>query len=804
MTPKINELTPEQLRRNYDPAKFEFKSTAELDKLDFVIGQDRAVSAVSFGIDIESEGYHIFALGAAGTGKTSIIETFLRRKTKDQPVPDDWAYVNNFEDPDRPKALRLPPGEGCELEKDLNLLIEELESDVPQTFETEEYEKDRERIQQTFQEERQKLFSNLEANVQGKGFALLQTPQGVVVVPVEEGEILSQEELSKLDQEKKEQIFKDREDLQGELKSVVKEIHKMQKDVKEKLRELDRQTIGFAVSHLIDDLINKYEGLDQVVDFLNAIMEDILENVQEFKKSGDDTSDGPASIFQAVQSKQNQFDKYRVNLIVDNCDLSGAPVILEGNPTYHNLIGSIEHQAQFGALITNFRMIKPGALHKANGGYLMLEIKDLLTKPFVWDALKRALSRKEVRIERMMEGYQAIVTRGLEPEPIPLDIKVVLIGDPMVYYLLFELDDDFRELFKVKADFGDRMDWTEDAPNQYARFIGSICEDQDLRHFSPSGVARIIEESSRIATDQSKLATRFGDIVDLLQESSYWAEQNGNNLVSGKDVQEAIDARIYRSNRLEELIHDQIEEQTLLIDTDGEAVGQVNGISVLPFGDYAFGKPSRITARTHVGKSGIVNIERETDLGGNIHNKGVLILAGYLGGKYAQDFPLTLSASITFEQLYSGVEGDSASSAELYALMSSISGYPLRQDLAVTGSVNQFGQVQAIGGVNWKIEGFYEVCRRNGLTGHQGVLIPQSNVKNLMLRQEVVDAVAEGKFHIYPVITIDEGISLLTGRDAGELTPEGEYPADTVNWAIKNNLRKLAEKVSNFSLDEKE
>ena len=800
MSTKPERLAPDRLRRHYDPAKFEFKSTAELEKLDFVIGQDRAVRAVTFGIDIESEGYHIFALGSAGTGKTSIIKEFLRRKTKDQPVPDDWVYVNNFENPDKPKYLRLPPGEGCELEKDINLLIEELESEVPQIFETEEYENDREKIQLTFQEKRKELFSQLEKKVQEKGFALLQTPQGVVVVPTKNDEVLSQEELSKLGQEERDQIIQDREGLQEELKDTVKKVQKIQKDAKEELRQLDRQSIGFAVSHSIDELIKKFEHIDPVVDFLNAIMADILENVQDIKKSMEEPADGPQNIFQAMRTKQTQFDKYRVNLIVDNCDLEGAPVILEGNPTYHNLIGSIEHQAQFGALVTNFRMIKPGALHEANGGYLMLEVKDLLTKPFVWEALKRALSNKTIRIERIMEGYQAIATRGLEPEPIPLDIKVVLIGDPSMYYLLYEIDDDFRELFKVKADFGNQMDWTDEAVNQYARFIGSICQDRNLKHFDPTGVARIIEESSRIVMDQSKLATQFGDIVDLLQESSYWAGENGNDLVSDADVQRAIDERIYRSNRLEERIHEQIVEKTLLIDTDGEAVGQVNGISVLPFGDYAFGKPSRITARTFVGKSGIVNIERETDLGGKIHNKGVLILSGYLGGKFAQDFPLTLSASLTFEQMYSGVEGDSASSAELYALMSSISGLPLRQDLAVTGSVNQYGQVQAIGGVNWKIE----VCQRRGLTGSQGVLIPESNVKNLMLRQEVVDAVEEGNFHIYPITTIDEGISLLTGHDAGELQTNGEYPMDTVNWEVKNKLRQLAEKVNNFSADDKE
>ncbi|NIW50100.1 MAG: AAA family ATPase [candidate division Zixibacteria bacterium] len=802
MTTHIKALAPEKLHRDCNPAEFSFNSTAELEKLDIVIGQDRAVQAVSFGIDIRSDGYHIFALGAAGTGKTSIIEKFLRRKTVNEPVPDDWVYVNNFEDSDKPRALNLPPGKGCELVEDMDLLIEDLETEVPRVFETEEYELDQERLQNKFQENRQKLFRKLEERVQEKGFALLQTQQGIVIAPTKDGDVISPDKIAELSQEEQSQIENDSTTLQEELKETVKKVQTLQKNIKEELRKLDRQTVGFAVSHLIDDLTRKYDGMEQVLEFLRSVREDILDNVQEFKKQVEEESSESQNIFLAMQAKQDQFEKYRVNLIVDHCDSDGAPVVLEENPTYHNLIGSVEHKAQFGALITNFRMIKPGALHQANGGYLMLEIKDLVNKPFVWDALKRALSKKTVRIERMMEGYQAIATKGLEPEPIPLNVKVILIGDPMVYYLLYQSDQDFRELFKVKADFGDEMDWTDGSVDLYARFIGTICEEENLKHFSPTGVARVIEESSRMVTDQSKLATRFGDVVDLLQQASYWASKNEKELVTEEDVQQAIDAHNYRSNRLEERIQEQINEETILIDTEGEVIGQVNGISVLPFGDYAFGRPSRITARTHVGKSGVVNIERETDLGGKIHNKGVLILDGYLGGHYAQDFPLTLSASITFEQMYSEVDGDSASSAELYALLSSLADTPLRQDLAVTGSVNQHGQVQAIGGVNHKIEGFFDVCKHNGLTGSQGVMIPESNVKNLMLRKDVIDAVAEQKFHVYAISTIDEGISLLTGKEVGEKQEDGTYPEGTINWAVERKLRSLAEKLKGPSSEE--
>jgi len=804
MMAKIKSLSPEELHRDCDPSQFNFKSTAELEKLDLVIGQDRAVKAVSFGIDIKSAGYHIFALGPTGTGKTSIIKKFLQGKTRNEPIPDDWAYVNNFEDSDKPHALRMPPGKGCELVKDIDLLIQDLETEVPQAFETEEYEADTEKIQQSFQEDRQNLFSQIESKVQEKGFGLLQTPQGIVVVPTKDGEAIGPEKIAEMEQKQQDELLKNRELLQEELRETVKKVHKLQKDLKKELRDLDRRTVGFAVSHLIDDLTKKYSDLEQVVKFINSVREDILDNVQEFKQPPEEETSDRLSFLGTMQAKQNQFDKYRVNLIVDHCNAEGAPVVLEENPTYNNLIGSVEHKAQFGALITNFHMIKPGALHKANGGYLMLEVKDLINKPFVWDALKRALSKKSIRIERLMESYQMIATKGLEPEPIPLEVKVVLIGDPMTYYLLYQHDEDFRELFKVKADFDTQMDWTDESVNLYARFIGTMCEEENLKHFSPSGVARVIEESSRMITDQSKLATRFGYVVDLLQEASYWAAKNGNEFVDAEDVQQALDAQIYRSNRLEERIQDQIEEHVILIDTDGAVIGQINGISVLPFGDYEFGRPSRITAQTHVGRSGVVNIERAIELGGKIHNKGVLILDGYLGGKYAQDYPLTLSASITFEQLYSEVDGDSASSAELYALLSSLSEFPLRQDLAVTGSVNQRGQVQAIGGVNRKIEGFFEVCKRRGLTGSQGVVIPKSNIKNLMLRQEVVDAVKDSQFHIYPISTIDEGISLLTGKEAGDLQEDGTYPKDTVNWAVEKKLRELGEKINSSPPEKKQ
>jgi lon-related putative ATP-dependent protease len=809
MKKDTNALTLEDLRRRCDPSCFDFESTADLDSLEDVIGQERAVKAVTFGINIESPGYHMYALGPPGTGKSTTIHKFLERKSADQPVPDDWLYVNNFEDQDKPKALRLPAGMGCKFEEDMDSLVADLETEIPNAFESEDYEKEQEKIERKFQERRQKHFEELEKKAREQGFRLLQTPRGIILAPVIDGEVVSSnEQFNQLDPEQRDEIESRQAELQDEMRDTLREIQDLQQEAKEEIRELDQQVVGYAVEHLIDKLKEKYAEYQNVVEFLEAVREDILKNVDAFKQAQQmEQAQQMLPFMQAQQRGQPNFDKYRANLIVDNCETEGAPLILESNPTHANLLGRVEHQARMGALVTNFQMIKAGALHRANGGYLMVEAREILTKPLAWEGLKRALKDNEIKIESLYQALGAISTRTLEPEPIPLDIKVVVTGNPMIYYLLYNLDEDFRELFKVKADFGLQMDWTDEALQQYAQFIGTIVNEEDLTHFSPSGTAKVIEQSARLIGDKEKLATKFGDIVDLIREASYWANQNGNDLVQGEDVKKAIDEQIYRANRLEERIQELIEDEVILIDTEGGVAGQVNGISILPLGDYSFGKPSRITARTHVGKSGVVNIDRETELGGRIHNKGVMILSGYLGGKFAQDYPLAFSASITFEQLYEEVEGDSASSAELYALLSSLSGYPLRQELAVTGSVNQRGQVQAIGGVNHKIEGFFDVCKIKGLTGEQGVIIPRANVKHLMLREDVVEAVEEGQFHIYAVSTIREGIEILTDVPVGERQEDGSYPEETVFHAVQGRLKELAEKVQSFSKsdqDEKE
>ena len=801
MASQAIKLTADQLRHTVDPGQFDFQSTEELPPYEGIIGQERALKAISFGINIKSQGYHMYALGPVGTGKKTIIRKYLESDAKTKPVPDDWVYVNNFNDSDIPKALRLPAGKGREFRDDMDRLVEELKTEVPKAFETSEYQKERQDSKQEFNQRTQKFFEELEEKVKKAGFRLLQGADGIGIVAVVEGEALTAEKMEKLDEATLEKIRKRQKQLEEEIHKTMREAQKLQKEAKRKMMEIDRKAVSFAIDHFLDDLKVKYGKVAGVVAFLDEVRISLLKHVNSFKqlKKLAEASAEQQQFMAMLQEQQVTFDEYRVNLIVDNSSTKGAPLVYEKNPTATNLIGRVEYVGRFGALITNFRMIKNGALHKANGGYLMLDAFELLTKPLAWETLKRALKNGEVVIESLEKSLGLLTTRTLEPEPIPLDVKVIIVGDPMLYYLLYSLDQDFPELFKVKADFDFRTPWTEESGKLYAHFIGNICREEDLKHFSPAGVSRVIEHSARLAEHQKKLITVFGDVVDIIRQASFWAEKKGVKLVSDTEVTKAIDEKVFRSNRIEKILQEMIEEETILIDTKDMVVGQLNGISVLQLGDYSFGKPSRITARTFVGSKGILNIDRETELGGPIHNKGSLILAGYLGGKYAEDIPLAFSASITFEQLYEGVEGDSASSSELYALLSSLSGFPLRQDLAVTGSVNQRGEVQAIGGANEKIEGFFDVCKARGLTGTQGLIIPASNVKHLMLHDEVVEAVRNGKFHIYSVATIDEGIALLTGKEAGEKMEDGMYPEGTVNWAVQQKIWELAAKVRAFS-----
>jgi len=806
MSDQATKLSVEQLRHQFDPAQFDFKNTEELPVYEGVIGQERALRAISFGINIKSQGYHMYALGPVGTGKKTIIRKYLKTHAETKPVPDDWLYVNNFSDSDTPKALRLPAGKGWEFRDDMDLLVEELQTEVPKTFESDDYQKERRESKQFLNQRSKELFEKLEKKVKKAGFRLLQEPETIGIVGVIDGEPLTAEKMEELDDDTLQEIEKRQKELKEEIQKTMQQVQELQKEAKQKMLEIDRKAVAFAIDHFLDELKDKYGESENAVAFLAEVRAFLLKHVNSFKqlKKMAEASPEQQQFITMLQEEQVTFDEYRANLFVDNSTTKGAPVVHEKNPTAVNLLGRVEYVGRFGALVTNFRMIKSGALHKANGGYLVLDAFELLTKPLAWETLKRALKNEEVVIESLEKTLGFMTTRTLEPEPIPLDVKVIIVGDPYLYYLLYSLDQDFPELFKVKADFDFRTPWTDESGKLYAHFIGNICREEGLKHFSPTGVSRVIEYSARLAAHQKKLITVFGDVVDIIRQASFWAEHDGKKLVSEAEVRKAIDEKIYRVNRLEKIIHEMIEEETILIDTKDMVVGQVNGISILPLGDYSFGKPSRITARTFVGSKGILNIDREAELGGPIHNKGSLILAGYLGGRYAEDIPLAFSASITFEQLYEGVEGDSAASSELYALLSSISGLPIRQDLAVTGSVNQRGEVQAIGGANEKIEGFFEVCKAKELTGTQGVIIPASNVKHLMLRDEVVEAVREGKFHIFAVSTIDQGIALLTGKDAGEKQEDGLYPEGTVNWAVQQKIWELAGKVRAFNSSEAE
>ncbi len=799
----IEPLPPQQLRQTCDPSQFDFETTAELKDLSEIIGQERAVEAIQFGIGIQREGYNLFALGPSGTGKRTTIRQFLDQKAAAEPIPSDWCYVNNFEQPHKPRALRLPPGQGVVLRKDMEQLVEELRTAIPAAFESEDYRTRRQEIEEEFKERQEKAFSDIQKQAQERSIALIRTPVGLAFAPLREDEVISPDEFQKLPAEKRKQVEADISKLQEQLQAIIYQVRQWEREARDKVKELDRQVAMSVVGHPIDELREKYAQLPDVVDYLGAVQQDVIENVDEFRKSEETPQVMGIPLPRSLVGPP-LFRRYQVNVLVDHSESKGAPVVYEDHPTYNNLIGRIEHIAHMGALVTDFNLIKPGALHRANGGYLILDARQLLLQPYAWDGLKRALRSREVRIESLSQVLSLVSTVSLEPEPIPLDVKVVLIGERLLYYLLYQLDPDFGELFKVEADFNEEIPRTPENNLLYARLIGTIARKEGLRPFDRGAVARVIEHSARMADDAEKLSIHLLSTADLLREADYWAGVAGNGVVTADDVQRAIDAQIHRADRLRELVQEEIKRGTILIDTTGERVGQVNGLSVIQLGNFAFGRPNRITARVRLGKGEVVDIEREVELGGPIHSKGVLILSGFLGARYAAERPLSLSASLVFEQSYSGVEGDSASLAELCALLSSLAEVPIRQSLAVTGSVNQHGEVQAIGGVNEKIEGFFDVCKTRGLTGEQGVIIPATNVQHLMLRQDVIEAVKAGQFHIYPVQTVDQGIELLTGIPAGERDEEGNFPEGSINQLVEARLIELAEKQRAFAAPRKE
>ncbi|MDX9859515.1 MAG: ATP-binding protein [Rhodospirillales bacterium] len=805
-------LPPEALYTACDPKDFPFATTAEIDPVEDVIGQDRAVEAVRFAIGMKHHGFNLFAMGPEGTGKSSLIRRFLELRAASEAVPDDWAYVNNVDDPHRPRALRLPPGRAAPLAADMDRLVEELRAAIPAAFESDAYRARRAVIDQRLKQRHEEAFGGLHEKAQSQGIALVRTQAGLVLAPVRDGEVLEPQEFQKLPADEQERRTRAMAELQEELEARLADIPKWEKTQRQEIRKLNREVTRQAVGHLLDEAKRPWVDLPQVLDYLEAVRRDVVENVRDFLSS----EQAPEAAGQGRSPSKIEADPYRryhVNVLVDNtCPasgdeiegrsangpacvdgrLAGAPVVYEDHPTLPNLIGRIEHLSEFGTLVTDFNLIKAGALHRANGGYLILDARKLLTQPFAWETLKRALRSRRLRIEMPGETLGLPSTVTLEPEPIPLDVKVVLLGEPQLYYVLTESDPEAGELFKVVADFDNRMDRSTGTALQYAKLIATLAQRENLKPLDRGAMARVVEHGARLAGDAEKLSTHMGSIVDLVREADFWAGEEGGAVVGAPHVQRAIDARIHRVDRVRERIQEEIRRGTLLIETDGERVGQINGLAVLQMHDFAFGRPSRISCRVRLGKGQVVDIEREVALGGPLHSKGVLILASYLGTRFAREVPLSLSASLVFEQSYSGVDGDSASSAELYAMLSALSGIPIRQGWAVTGSVDQHGRVQAIGGVNEKIEGFFDVCRARGLTGGQGALIPAANVKHLMLRRDVVEAAAARKFHIHAVETIDQGIEILTGVEAGRADARGAFPIGSVNRAVVQGLQRLA------------
>lgn len=789
----------ERLRRSCDPATMPFETTEQVEPLLGTVGQERAISAIEFGVEIVSSGFNIFVSGPSGSGRNATACTYVEQAARAQPVPDDWVYVHNFQDPYHPQAIRLPAGQGCELASRMDELVEAARREIPRAFESEDYERRRNDILTQLHQRQQALYSQIQESAKSQGFAIELTPAGILTVPLVDDHPLSTEEYEKLPQQTKEELERRGNELRERLEQALHEGRQQEKDATERLRELEREVALFAVGHLFDELRDRYRDYPDVQEYLRQLQDDIPEHLDDFRAGPQQPEGLPAALAELQgSSREEHLSRYKVNVFVDNSETKGAPMVQEYNPTYYNLMGRLEYQARFGAMTTDFRQIKAGALHRANGGYLVLDALAVLTSPFAWDALKKALQTRESRIENIGEQYSAIPATTLRPEPIPLNVKVVMVGNPFIYYLLYHLDEDFRKLFKVKADFGPDMDRSDQHVLRYAGFISRQVRERGLHHFDRTGVARMVEYGSRLVEDQEKLSTRLADVADMVVESSHWAGKSGHDLVTAEDVDQAIAHKEYRSNLIEERIQEFIEDGTIMIDTEGTKPAQVNGLSVVDLGDYSFGRPSRITARTSLGGEGVVNIEREIKLSGPIHSKGVLILSGYLSGKYAQSYPLALSATLTFEQVYDEVEGDSASSTELYVLLSALSGLPLQQGIAVTGSVNQIGQVQAVGGVTRKVEGFYEVCKSQGLTGEQGVILPEANVKNLMLKDEVVQAVRTGKFHLWAVRTIDEGIEILTGASAGEQQADGRYPKGTVHQLVDAKLREYAQRLKEF------
>lgn len=786
-------LTGDKLYTSTNPGKLGFSTTAELVDGKSILGQDRAVAAIEFAIGMTHRGYNLYALGPNGTGKNTIVQRFLRDRASREPSPDDWCYVHNFHAPDKPAAIRLPAGEGPVFRENMREFVDAIGTVLRAAFSAEEYKQQRHLIEEETRVVQAEAFDELRREAREKGIAFLQTPGGFAFAPLnEDGEVIAPDVYVKYSAEHQKQVEEEVQRLQERLQGILRQVPHWYADMQRHIRELDESVARMAIEPLHEELKARYKEMPVIVNYLEAVREDVIEHVTTFLGSSDE-SGGASEVVLGLSEAASPASqtRYRVNVIVENKQDEGAPVVILDQPRYGNLVGRVEHVSRMGALVTDFTLIKPGALHTANGGYLVLDARRLLSEPFAWEALKNALRREEIVIESPAQIYATISTVTLEPEPIPLDVKVAIVGERHLYYLLASLDPEFSELFRVAADFADEMDREVRSEQALAQLVAEVSREEGLRPFDAASVARVVEHGSRLSGDSRKLTTHMETVCDLLRQADYWAGQSQRDTVTATDVAKALEESRFRLARVPERIRESMIDRQILVATEGEATGQINALSVFQLGSEAFGRPSRITARVRLGDGQIIDIERQTEMGGPLHSKGVMILAGYLGGRYAAEMPLSLRATLVFEQSYGDVDGDSASCAELFALLSAIGEMPLRQDLAVTGSLNQHGDVQVIGGVNEKIEGFYDLCAARGLTGSQGVIIPVANVPNLMLRSDVVEAAEKGAFSIYAISHVDEGLSLLTGLPAGEPDEAGDYPDDTVAGRVTTRLRRF-------------
>ncbi len=787
---KKNELSYKELKKYCNPNSFKFETTDELDGVDSIYGQDRGIKSLEFGLSVDSKGYNIYIEGPSGVGKTMYTKKYVNKVAAKKKVPDDWCYIYNFTTPNEPIAVSLTAGKGKEFKNDMESFIEDIKKDIKLTFGNEDFEKQKVLLQNKFEQKKNDLLEKLNKESLKSGFQVKATNNGVYMMPVIDGKTIEEEEFEKLDDKTKKTFEENSSIVQDQIVAAINQIKIMEKENNQKIDEWQSNIALITINAHINPIKSKYRKYKKIITFLDGIKTDILKNISLFIK---DDMPSVKHNHSAKQETPKPWLNYRVNLFVDNSNLTGAPVIMDSNYQYHNLFGKLEYENQYGMLKTDYTMLQPGLLHKANGGYIILQANDLLANQICYDTLKKALLVKELNIENNMEQRSYMVMISLKPEPIPLNVKVLLIGDADIYHALLALDPEFKKLFKIKAEFEETAPRTDGNILKLANFVHGYSEKENMLPLDKNAMAKVVEYASKIADDKDKLSTRFNEIGEIVSESSTWARISKKKIVTADFIDKTLSERINRIKKYDTKYSEMIKENSLLINTSGYEVGVINGLTVMTIGDYSFGKPSKITATTFMGKSGIINIEREAKMSGPTHSKGVLILSGYLGETFAQDFPLSLSASLCFEQLYGGVDGDSASSTELYAILSSLSEIPINQSIAVTGSVNQKGYIQPIGGVNEKIEGFYQICKMRGLNGEHGVIIPIQNVRNLHLNDEIVNSVKEGKFHIYAISTIDEGIEILTGVPSGKKNKDGKFPAGTIKYLAYEKLKQYNE-----------